>query len=131
MSWEPVRDADALNAWEHAWNEDDIPPGLFRPALLERDDVLMLAGSTDGAIVAGAIVNRSATVAGVSNVFSVTGNREAAWRGAVAALAHQAWALPLVGYAHGEDLDAAQRAGFEPLGPLRVWMKEQRNSNVV
>lgn len=123
MSWRPVQDAIGLQAWEAAWNEDHISPGLFRPALLERDDVLVLAGSTGDSIVAGAIVNRSATVTGVSNVFSVTGDREAAWRGVVAALAQQRWSLPMVGYANGDDLEAAQHVGFEPLGSLRVWMK--------
>jgi hypothetical protein len=29
---------------------------------------------------------------------------------------------PLVGYEHGEDLTQALRHGFEPAGPLRVWV---------
>ena len=31
--------------------------------------------------------------------------------------------LPVVGYEHGEALAAAVRHGFEPIGPLRVWLR--------
>ena len=32
-------------------------------------------------------------------------------------------ALPLVGYERGTDLAAAQQAGCQVLGPLRVWAR--------
>jgi len=31
--------------------------------------------------------------------------------------------LPITGYEHGDDLDAALRNGYTALGPLRVWLK--------
>ena len=31
--------------------------------------------------------------------------------------------LPVVGYEHGADLAAAQQAGCQVLGPLRVWAR--------
>jgi hypothetical protein len=33
--------------------------------------------------------------------------------------------LPIVGYEHGDELAAWCALGFEPLGPLRVWLKNQ------
>lgn len=121
--WERVRDPAVLRRWERAWNQYDIPPGLFHPSLLDEDAVIVMAGYRDEAIVAGAIANRSATVAGLANVFSAVGDLDAAWRGSVASVAAHVGDLPLVGYERGDDLEAARRYGFALLGPLRVWIK--------
>lgn len=126
MRWERVRDPAVLGRWERAWNQDDIPPWLFHPSLLEEDAVIVMAGYRDEAIVAGAIANRSATVAGVTNVFSTVGDLDAAWCGSLAALAALVGDLPLVGYEREDDLEAAGRYGFAPLGPLRVWINGGR-----
>ena len=125
MRWERVRDPAVLRRWERAWNQYDIdiPPGLFHPSLLDEDTVMMMAGYRDEAIVAGAIANRGATVASVTNVFSADDDLDAAWCGSVAAVAAHVGDLPLVGYERGDDLEAARRYGFAPLGPLRVWIK--------
>jgi hypothetical protein len=123
MRWERVRDPAVLRRWERAWNQYDIPPGLFHPSLLDEDSVMIMAGYRDEAIVAGAISNRSATVASVTNVFSADDDLDAAWCGSVAAVAAHVGDLPLVGYERGDDLEAARRYGFAPLGPLQVWIK--------
>ncbi|MGA9162041.1 MAG: hypothetical protein WB297_14410 [Actinomycetota bacterium] len=125
MRWERVRDPAGLRRWERAWNhyDFDIPPGLFHPSLLDEDAVMVIAGYWHEAIVAGAIANRSATVAGLTNVFSAVGDLDAAWRGSVASVAAHVGDLPLVGYERGDDLEAARRYGFAPLGPLQVWIK--------
>jgi hypothetical protein len=85
----------------------DIPPGLIHPSLLDEDAMLLMAGFRDEAIFAGAIANRSATVAGLTNVFSAVGDLDAAWRGSVASVAEHMGVLPLVGYERGGDLEAA------------------------
>ncbi len=97
--------------------------GLFLPALLEDDAVLVLAGYRGDSIEAGAIANRSADVVGVSNLFSVGGDPDATWSGAVAGITALFGGLPLVGYERGDDLESAIRCGFSPLDPLRVWVK--------
>ena len=43
---------------------------------------------------------------------------------AVAAVSARFPGLPLVGYEHGDSLAAARRAGFSPIGPLRVWLRD-------
>lgn len=123
MRWERVRDPAVLRRWECAWNQYDIPPGLFHPSLLDEDTVMIMACYRDEAIVAGAIANRSATVAGLTNVFSTDDDLDAAWCGSVAAVAAHLGDLPLLGYERGDDLEAARRYGFALLGPLRVWIK--------
>ena len=88
--------------------------------------MIVMAGYRDEAIVAGAISNRSTTVASVTNVFSAIGDLDAAWRGSLAALTTLVGELPLVGYERGDDLEAARRYGFALLGPLRVWINGRR-----
>src|SRR5271170_5592962 len=60
--WEIVRNDLALAQWESAWSRasgDICEDRVFLPSLLENKDVVIAAGSRDGAIVAGAIANRS------------------------------------------------------------------------
>jgi hypothetical protein len=109
--WSTVIASD-LPEWERAWGE---PLGLFVPALLA--EVQFLAARSGGRIVAGAILNRSGDVVGISNVFG--GDRA----GAVATATRLYPGLALVGYAAGNDLAAARRQGFDVIGPLRVWMR--------
>ena len=121
MRWSEVREAAELRSWERAWGGDDGLTGIFLPDLLEDDAVLVVAGYRDASIVAGAIASRDADVVGLSNVFSVTGDLDDTWRGALAAIATHVGEAPLVGYERGDDLEAARRCGFTALGPLRVW----------
>lgn len=123
MRWDVVREPSALLEWEHAWNEDAIPAGLFRPALLEDDAVTVLAGFRNSAIVAGAIAKRSATVVGISNVFAPANDLDTAWCGSVAAIATLLGEFPIVGYEQRDAIGEALRVGFSQIGPLRVWTK--------
>ncbi|MFC1444148.1 hypothetical protein ABUW04_38535 [Streptacidiphilus sp. N1-10] len=128
--WSVVRDADGLAAWATAWDGGQGYGEIFRSELLDQQDVAVLqARDRDGRVLAGAVANRSATVAGVvglSNVFAT----EAAERGLLeawadaSAVAGRHWpGLPVVGYEHGEDLDSALIQGFDTLGPLKVWIR--------
>ncbi|MFE3655791.1 hypothetical protein [Streptomyces sp. NPDC059165] len=122
--WRPLRTEPGLAAWEAAWSDgDEDLVGLFRPELLADRTTTLLAGTTDGGTrtVAGAVVSRSSAVVGVSHVFGSDGDLERAWAGCLAAVAHFWPGVPVVGYEHGEDLDAATRQGFIPGAPLTVW----------
>ncbi|WP_237291358.1 hypothetical protein [Streptomyces sp. Sge12] len=108
--WSEVTDAAELAGWEAASG------GVFRPELLGEGTVF-LAGRAGGRIVAGAVASTGGGVVGVSNVFG------AAWAGVLCAVAVRWPELDVVGYEHGEDLEAALRAGFTPIGPVRVWLR--------
>jgi hypothetical protein len=87
------------------------------------DPALAFLGGWDGdRIAAGAIANRSSAVIGISNVFARVGDLELAYAAAASAITEQWEPMPLVGYDHGEPLRAARRAGFQPIGELRVWL---------
>ncbi|MFC9929852.1 hypothetical protein [Streptomyces sp. NPDC127190] len=123
LTWTVADDPDTLRAWALAWDDGDGDADLFRPELLDDPATFVLAGrSSDGRVAAGAVASRSDRVVGISNVFAVEGGPDAAWPG-VLETAHRLFPdLPLVGYEHGENLTAALRHGFEPVGPLRVWL---------
>ncbi|GAB3809288.1 hypothetical protein GCM10027605_43850 [Micromonospora zhanjiangensis] len=105
-----------LATWAAAHGGGDV----FRPALLTDPAVTVLAvRDSAGTLLGGAVVSRGTEVAGLSNVFTTVGPPDRVWR---AVLAHLP-GVPLVGYESGDDLAAAERAGFRPIGPLRVWLR--------
>jgi hypothetical protein len=120
LTWRLAKLPDLLRAWAVAWDGGEGNAELFGPGLLADRSVCVISGvAADGRVVAGAVVNRSDAVVGVSNVF---GDADAAWPLVLEAVDRLFPGLPVVGYEHGDDLDAAMRHGFEPIGPLRVWM---------
>ena len=123
VRWMPLDGEAELMAWETAWDAEGAALGLFGPALLREPSAQFLCGSVDGSIVAGAIVNRTGDVVGVSNVFSTLGDLDAAWSGCLAYLeiAHPGSAV--VGYEAGEELATARRQGFGSVGALRIWFE--------
>ncbi len=129
-TWSVISGAGALARWEAAWA--GTPNGsiadserIFRPALLETPGVAFLAGLRGGRIAAVAAVNRTGEVAGLSNVFAPDEAPATVWAGAVALAVRLFPGRPLVGYERDDDLVAARAAGFEPLGPLRVWARDE------
>ncbi|MFB0632976.1 hypothetical protein [Streptomyces sp. AB3(2024)] len=128
--WSGVRTAAELGAWEAAW-DGGAGAGLFHADLLARD-LVFLAGRSAGRIVAGAVASAGGGVVGVSNLFTADGEDcdpavqstavDAAWAAVLEAVAARWPGLPVVGYEQGEYLEAAVRAGFTPIGPLRVWL---------
>jgi hypothetical protein len=88
------------------------------PRLLEDTNVVFVSIVADGGIVGG-ILNRGADVVGLSNLFGST--VDIVWRNLTAMAAEIFPGLPLVGYERGHELAAARQAGFETVGPLRVW----------
>ncbi len=121
--WTPIAGDRALARWAEAWADADDPTDLFRPALLRHPDIVVLGATVNGALVAGALLNRSAHVVGLSNVFVTSAAPDDVWPGCLDAITETFPGLPIVGYEPGESLDTALRYGFTPLGPLRVWIK--------
>jgi hypothetical protein len=111
-------------AGETAWSRDEPPTGSFFPALLGHPDVVVLSGYADDQLVAGGIINRSASVVGLSNVFSRAADLAQAYAGCLAEIAHDFPGMPIVGYERGEALAAAHTHGFRSFGKLVVWLRE-------
>ncbi|MGE7387362.1 hypothetical protein ACQKM2_17960, partial [Streptomyces sp. NPDC004126] len=121
LEWAELEAPGELAAWELAWDGEEST-GLFHEGLL-REGIVFLAGRDGSRITAGAVLSTGGGVVGVSNVFAHDdADADAAWAAALDAAARHWPELPVVGYEHGEDLDTAVRAGFTPLGPLRIWL---------
>ncbi|WP_375766497.1 hypothetical protein NR798_33080 [Archangium gephyra] len=127
--WVQVRDTAALSAWEAAWSGQSGSAGpepahaVFRPGLLEDAGTVFLAAYHEDTLVAGAIAYRAAGVVSLSNTFftaAEAGTLRAELLGQLLAVFP---GLPLVGYERGDELAAWCDLGFEPIGPLRVWLK--------
>jgi hypothetical protein len=127
LAWTRVATPPALAAWERAWSGDArneagaVVTRQFPDALLASPDHVFFAGSTDGRVVAGGIANRSPGAVGLSNVFAPPEAADETWGALVDGIAAAFPRTPIVGYERGADLDRARAAGFEPVGPLRVW----------
>lgn len=120
--WKILDDPTQLPGWQAVWSGGEEPSGSFPPALLDDPRVSFVAAWSGGELVSGAVVSRSASVVGVSNVFDVSGDTEVAYAGAAAAAGVLASGLPVVGYDRGDPLEAAGRVGFRRTGRLRVWL---------
>ncbi|MFI6407235.1 hypothetical protein [Streptomyces sp. NPDC050548] len=124
LTWAVVGDPEALGAWALAWDNGNGNAALFRPELLDDPTTFVLAGRAPGGrLVAGAVAGRSDQVVGISNVFAVDGDPDVAWPVVLDAVRRLFPALPVVGYEHGDGLAVAVRHGFEPIGPLRIWLR--------
>lgn len=109
-------------AWLESWCTAAQLPEVLPLRLLGDPHVRVLAHRRDGVIVAGAIANRSDAVVGLSNVFEIDDCDS--WGQIVAVVSHHFPELPIVGYESGGELAAALRSGFDVIGPLRVWARE-------
>jgi hypothetical protein len=120
-----VTSTAGLIAWEQSWAGEEVNataisrPRVFMPRLLADTNVVFVSIQRDDRIVGGGILNRGADVVGLSNLFGFP--IVVVWRSLVATAGEFFPGLPLVGYERGDDLAAAHRAGFETVGPLRVW----------
>lgn len=124
IEWVLVTDPAHFREWERAWCGADVDAaGILMPSLLSEASVNVLAVERDGAIVAGAVANRSDRVLGISNVFSRGHNVDRTWSSLRDWIARTDPGRPIVGYESGPDLEAAIAAGFTALGPLRVWLR--------
>jgi hypothetical protein len=94
--------------------------GIILPPLLDDPDIRVMAGrhGDAGPIAAGAILNATGDVVGLSNVFG-----DVQWRELPAVGAAIFPGRPIVGYEHGDALADTVAAGFAPLHPLRIWVR--------
>jgi len=123
--WEIVQDVDTFVTWERAWRGDERPPGVLLVDLLHHDSVAVLAAHLGDRVVAGAVLNRSSEVVGITNFFADSQIASACWDGCLDLAGTLFPRSFLVAYQSGNALDAARTHGFDTAGPLRVWLYER------
>jgi len=117
--WTDVSAEDEFARWLQACGLEDVLP----EALLRDPSVRVLQRKRAKDVSAGAILNRTGSVVGLSNVFSLNVPLDEVWGGLVVLVAQEFPSYPIVGYERGEDLDAAMETGFNDLAGLRVWLE--------
>lgn len=127
QDWTRIRDAAALDRWEHSWKKSGSPTdaNVFTPALLADPDIHIYGRSAGDGFDAGCIVNRSPEAVGISNIFTLAGTPQV-FQDAIS-LAAGAFSsdLPLVGYDRDEALDEMAKLGFKSVGQLRIWLSDE------
>jgi len=119
-----VSDVAGLSEWEQRWSiTNPSRSRVFKPEVLNNNDVSFVAAHDAGGIVAGLIANRSTGVVGISNVFAAPRPATEFFLAALAVVSSRYADLPLAAYARRAELDFIVRLGFEVIGPLRVWVR--------
>jgi len=120
--WTVVRDRELLAEWNQAHDY----AGVLLPEVLDGPAFTVLARHSRGSLVGGAVVHRGDRrhdVAGLSNIWSADGS-EIDHGELLEVLGALRPGAGVVDYAWGHDLDAMVAAGYAPLGPQRVWLRE-------
>ncbi|MHA7632518.1 hypothetical protein [Corallococcus sp. M7] len=125
LAWHPVRTPEELEAWEAAWSGGSPGARVFPPALLQEEGVVFLGAGDGKRLLAGGIASFAAKAVGLSNTFRVEGAPAALDAELLARVRAHFPGQPIVGYEHGEALDAWRALGFESGGPLRVWLRRE------
>lgn len=94
---------------------------ISAPELLRRPDLHFLAGRREREVAAIAALNRSGTVVGLSNAIGPERDAQARFAACLTLARDFHPGVEVAGYERGAELAAAERAGFTPLHPLRVW----------
>jgi hypothetical protein len=127
VAWRQVTTTAELELWETAWRENGSPANrpVFVPALLDDPTIALFAAYKGDGLVAGCAANRSADAVGFSNFFVADGDDDQLAAGALAAVSGFGDGLPIVGYEPHRAIGRAQRLGFQPVGPLRIWVTRE------
>lgn len=129
LHWSTVQSPAELLHWELFWDgkraDETIEPSerIFLPSLLDDPNVSFITGYDGRVLVAGAIVNRSGDVVGLSNQFAPDDIVMDCWAASIRTIRSTYPGLAVVGYEGGEDLDFAIQFGFQAVGPLQVWAR--------
>jgi hypothetical protein len=125
-----ITSTSELASWEACWRGDaghqQAVEGLRQfPDVLLRDATVAFMACVEGErIVAVGIANRTPGAVGLSNVVVTAGDHTAAWASLVGLAGRLFPGFPIVGYERDDDLRAAEAAGFQTIGLLRVWMRK-------
>lgn len=101
------------------WSDRHDYLGVLPAAALQLPELRILARTRSGQFTGGAVLHRTDSAVGVSNVWA-EGDR-IDWTELMIIASHLYPGRDLVGYERDQDLTDAMSAGFVPVGPHRVW----------
>lgn len=119
--WTVVTGEDELAEW----NVLQDTTGVLLPSMLEHPRFTFLVRRSSGRMVAGGVLHRVDDAVELSNTWA-TGDEADELRGVLACAENLHPPLPVVGYVGDDLLGACTDAGFAPVGPQVVWLRESR-----
>jgi len=119
--WSEISSPEALGVWSERHDYVVVLPS----ETLTHPRFKVLGRHLDGELVAGAVLHDAGTSIGLSNTWSAPG-QELDWHELLAAAHAFHPDRALTGYAWGDELRAMVAAGFEQIGPQRVWEPDVR-----
>jgi hypothetical protein len=123
IQWKRVSSESDFARWQNAWQQSSpTEERVFIPKMLADPQLAFFAREDDGVFTAGCLANQSTDAIGLSNVFYAESNSDC-FKQSAACLDTISMGLPIVGYENGEALKLAIAAGFQEVGPLRIWIK--------
>lgn len=120
-----IADNVELSKWRIAWDANErLGIEIFDQKLLDNAKLHFVAGYESEAIITGCLVNKTGDVLGISNFFAPdTGT---GYRSDLIQFIHESIEFAgLVGYERNDIADNLQSLGFEAVGNLTVWLKNQ------
>jgi hypothetical protein len=123
LEWHPVRTDQQLEYWLEGWSHGDAEatshPRQFPDSMLSDSEFQFWSAYDGPALVGGCVLNQSPGAIGVSNVFSRL-NESNLYPDLIGLAYDWCHESPVVGYERGDALKQAIKAGFAPIGKLRV-----------
>jgi hypothetical protein len=116
--WSRVTEPDLLLEWNRFHDTEEV----LVPAVLADQRFRILVRRDRGQLTGGVVLHDAVTVAGMSNGWALA-DRPLDWAEVVEAAGREFPGRPVTDYAWGADLPALVAAGFEGLGPQRVWLR--------
>lgn len=117
--WTVLTGAAQLAQWSLAHGSS----ATLTPRVLGNQSVRVLAAWDGTRLAAGAILNLSDGVVGLSNVFATEGFHNNPWACVASAAAALFPGGTLMGYEHDGNLARAVAGDFDVVGELRVWVR--------
>lgn len=102
------------------WNRQHDTEGVLLPTMLTHPRFTILASHDGKTLTAGAVLHDTGFAVGLSNMWS--SNEDVDWDGLLLAVSVVHPDQPLIDYA-ADDAALFMAAGFQPLGPQRVWKR--------
>lgn len=120
LKWKTVQTTKELEEWLLAWDSDaSLGKQIFTPQMLDDAAIKFIAGYENDKLTTGCLLNASDDVHGISNFFAPA-PQISYWYRMIKFVIEQT-GTDLVGYAR--DAGDWTTLGFEPQGPLTVWIK--------
>ncbi|HLO98382.1 MAG TPA: hypothetical protein VK171_07300 [Fimbriimonas sp.] len=123
LTWKEATNYTEQAEWQDRWwgVHATERTTIYPASMVENSDFRFLTAFDHDQPLGCAMLNRSDSVIGISNLFAFQGSDLSLWRDIAGVAARRFPGMPLCGYERDDSLGNARSSGFEAIGQLRVW----------